>query len=78
VTTRHFVDLARLAGVSDVMRVGVAASLTESVTPTAAPRAKVDDAPPSLVRVSGGQLARSPVATRSSMTTSASGRKCTG
>jgi hypothetical protein len=70
--------ISRLAGVIDVMRVSVAASLTESVTPTEAPRAKVDEAPPSLVRVSGGYFARSRVALRSSMMTSAFGRKCTG
>ncbi len=38
----------------------------------------VAEAPPSLIRVSSGRLARSPVAMRSSMTTVASGRKCTG
>jgi hypothetical protein len=40
--------------------------------------ARVDEAPPSLVRVSGGYFARSPVAMRSSITTSAFGRKYTG
>jgi len=38
----------------------------------------VADAPPSLIRVSNGSLARSPVAMRSSITTFAFGRKCTG
>jgi hypothetical protein len=38
----------------------------------------VAEAPPSLIRVSSGRLARSPVAMRSSMTTVVSGRKCTG
>jgi len=38
----------------------------------------VAESPPSFTRVSAGSLARSPVAMRSSMTTFASGRKCTG
>jgi hypothetical protein len=49
--------------VIDVMRLGVAASLTESVIPSAVPR-------PGLVRVSDGNFARSPGAMRSSTTTS--------
>ena len=38
----------------------------------------VDEPPVSRIRVSGGKLARSPVVIRSSTTTSAFGRKCTG
>ena len=38
----------------------------------------VAEAPPSLIRVSNGSLPRSPVAMRSSITTFAFGRKCTG
>ena len=38
----------------------------------------VAEAPPSLIRVSKGSLPRSPVAIRSSITSFAFGRKCTG
>jgi len=40
--------------------------------------AGVAEAPPSLIRVWTGSFSRLPVAMRSSITTFASGRKCTG